>query len=57
MEEQEEYTPDVYDQADWYAIHFPEAHEHETEDKEEDDNDQSSQSTCRRQTQGCTEHL
>jgi len=42
MEEQEEYTPDVYDQADWYALHFPEAHEHETEDKEEDDNDQPS---------------
>ncbi len=32
MEEEEDFTPDVYDQADWYAIHFPEYYEDETEE-------------------------
>ena len=35
MEEEEEgYNPDVYDQADWYAIHLPEYDEGETEKEE-----------------------
>lgn len=31
MEEELEYEPDVYDQADWYAIHFPDSYEEHEE--------------------------
>jgi hypothetical protein len=29
MEEETEYEPDVYDQADWYVVHFPDSYEQE----------------------------
>ena len=32
MDEEPEYEPDVYDQADWYAVHFPDSYEETPEE-------------------------